>query len=206
MSVFDIPDKIRRRIARKPKSKIANAGRKSAAPENDESVRLNLGCGDKILSGYINVDVAPSRKGNNPDTICDIRNLSFADDHADEVMAIHVIEHFYQWEAQAVLAEWTRVLKPGGKLVLECPNILSAAESLLKGSDAARPGKEGKMSMWVLYGDPAWQDPLMCHKWGYTPKSLSDVLKEAGLDRVGQEPAQFKQREPRDMRMVGYKK
>ncbi|MCZ6887001.1 MAG: hypothetical protein O7H39_00795 [Gammaproteobacteria bacterium] len=62
------------------------------------------------------------------------------------------------------------------------------------------------MSMWVLYGDPGWQDPLMCHKWGYTPESLSDVLKEAGLDRVSQEPAQFKQREPRDMRMVGYKK
>ena len=47
---------------------------------------------------------------------------------------------------------------------------------------------------------------LIMGHWGYTPKSLSDVLKEAGLGRVSQEPAQFKQREPRDMRMVGYKK
>ena len=59
--------------------------------------------------------------------------------------------------------------------------------------------------MWVLYGDPAWKDPLMMHRWGYTPESLKRVLSEAGLVDVRQEPAQFKLREPRDMRVVGVK-
>jgi hypothetical protein len=59
--------------------------------------------------------------------------------------------------------------------------------------------------MWVLYGDPSWRDPLMVHRWGYTPESLAEIMRQAGLIDVRQEPAQFKLREPRDMRMVGMK-
>jgi len=59
--------------------------------------------------------------------------------------------------------------------------------------------------MWVFYGDPRWRDPLMVHRWGYTPRSLAQVMGEAGLTTLRQEPAQFKLREPRDMRMVGIK-
>ena len=38
-------------------------------------VRLNLGCGDKILEGYINVDVVAERAGGIPDVHCDVRDL-----------------------------------------------------------------------------------------------------------------------------------
>jgi hypothetical protein len=57
----------------------------------------------------------------------------------------------------------------------------------------------------VFYGDPSWRDPLMVHRWGYTPRSLAAVMAEAGLVNIRQEPAQFKLREPRDMRVVGEK-
>ena len=45
----------------------------------------------------------------------------------------------------------------------------------------------------------------MVHRWGYTPRSLAYVMHEAGLVNLRQEPAQFKLREPRDMRIVGEK-
>jgi len=45
----------------------------------------------------------------------------------------------------------------------------------------------------------------MVHRWGYTPQSLSRLLTEAGLVNARQEPAQFKLREPRDMRIVAEK-
>jgi len=45
----------------------------------------------------------------------------------------------------------------------------------------------------------------MVHRWGYTPQSLTALMIEAGLVKIRQEPAQFKLREPRDMRMVGEK-
>lgn len=173
----------------------------------DRPVRLNLGCGDMPLPGYINVDVAVERAGKQPDVCADVRDLSvFPDGYADEIMAIHVIEHFYRWEVVDLLKEWVRVLKPGGRLVLECPNLLAACEALLKNPEqAAGPGVEGNRTMWCFYGDPAWKDPLMCHRWLYTPQSLGQVMAEAGLGELRQEPAWFKAREPRDMRIVGVK-
>lgn len=91
-------------------------------------------------------------------------------------------------------------------MFLECPNLLTAAQELLQNPDlAAGPGAEGQRSMWVFYGDPSWKDPYMIHRWGYSPRSLGQVMHEAGLVNLRQDPAQFKLREPRDMRLVGEK-
>lgn len=170
-------------------------------------IKLNLGCGDKILPGYLNVDVAQERAGRQPDILCDIRNLiAFDDDYADEILAVHVVEHFWRWEVVDLLREWVRVLKPGARMILECPNLVAACEEFLKDPDQySQPDQNGQRTMWVFYGDPAWKDPLMNHRWGYTPHSLAQVMHEAGLTNVKQEPAEYKLREPRDMRVTGEK-
>lgn len=100
----------------------------------DSQVKLNLGCGDKILEGYTNVDVASERAGILPDIVCDIRNLDkFSDNFADEILAVHVVEHFWRWEVADILREWVRVLKPGGKMILECPNLKSRLRRIFTG-------------------------------------------------------------------------
>lgn len=177
-----------------------------AVPER-ALVRLNLGCGDKILPGYVNVDVVEARAGRSPDVLCDLHDLSvFPDNHADEIMAIHVVEHFWRWEVEDILREWMRVLKPGGRMILECPNLVSACEEFLKNPDIySREGKDGQRTMWVFYGDPSWKDPYMIHRWGYTPTSLKNLMESIGLVGVRQEAAQYKLREPRDMRVTGIK-
>ena len=170
----------------------------------EAGLRLNLGCGDKILPGYVNVDVAFDRGGRRPDLVSDLHRLPLPDGCAEEILAVHVVEHFWRWEVVDVLREWVRLLKPGGRMILECPNLRSACEAFLadpeKGAD---PGPAGQRTMWVFYGDPRWQDPLMVHRWGYTPESLAQVMAEAGLSDIRQAPAQFKLREPRDMRLEG---
>lgn len=186
-------------------------GRQWAAALGDNtagSLRLNLGCGDKILPGYVNVDVVEVRAGKKPDVICDLHDLApFADSSADEILSVHVVEHFWRWEIRDVLREWIRVLKPGGRMVVECPNIKSACETILQDPEKfSRDDQHGQRTMWVFYGDPKWKDPLMIHRWGYTPESLRSLLAEVGLTQIRQEPAQFKLREPRDMRVVGTKR
>jgi SAM-dependent methyltransferase len=202
-------------IGIEPRPLVPNAPNNSDLNEHDArsrfyskgATRLNLGCGDKIIPGYINVDVAASRSGRQPDVICDLRNLSvFGADYAEEVLAVHVVEHFWRWEVEDILRGWVRVLKPGGRMILECPNLISACEEFLKDPvSRCRPSRDGQRTMWVFYGDPSWQDPLMVHRWAYTPDSLSELLGAVGLVDVRQEPAQYKLREPRDMRITGRK-
>jgi SAM-dependent methyltransferase len=185
-------------------SKLARGDAGPRGAENLSRTKLNLGCGDKILPGYTNVDISDSQA--KPDVVADLRKLPFPDDYADEVLSIHVIEHFYQWEVSALLAEWIRVLKPGGVLILECPNLLSAARFLLASEDSQNDlaGPSGQRSTWAFYGDPSWKEPLMCHRWGYTPQSLMLELCKAGLKGVQHQPARYKLPE-RDMRIVGFK-
>lgn len=147
-----------------------------------------------MLEGWINVDAVDRGQ----EITSDIRKLPFPDEYADEVMAIHVIEHFYVWEVFDVLKEWIRVLKPGGELIIECPNLMKAVEYMNNG--ITNP----QLTWWPLYGDPAHKDPLMCHKWGYTPASLAAVMKKMGLDPE-RKMAQYHLKERRDMRFVGKK-
>ena len=145
----------------------------------------------------MNVDFANKWAKNKPDLECDIRKLPYGNDCADEIIAIHVFEHFYLWEAPDVLIEWHRVLKPGGKLILELPCLNKVLFFLQQ--------KELILShtLFALYGDPQYGDPAMVHKWCYSKEHLS-ALMERLFKTVTVEAAQFHKPE-RDMRLVGVK-
>jgi hypothetical protein len=121
------------------------------------------------------------------------------DDFADELLAAHVIEHFHGWETAHVLAEWKRLLKPGGKLILELPNIEAAARNLLAGM---RP----QMWEFAFYGDHSHRDPYMCHKQGFTPSGIKCAVEGAGFVDVQILPPQTHGPRPnRDMRVEAVK-
>src|SRR6516162_1537826 len=56
-------------------------------------LKLNLGCGDKRIPGYINVD-----KFSNPDLKHDLETFPWPwpDDSVSEILLIHVLEHLGQ--------------------------------------------------------------------------------------------------------------
>lgn len=154
-------------------------------------VKLNLGCGHRKIEGYVGVDA--NAKTSACDLACDLRTLPHEDGSVEEIIAVHVIEHFYLWEVQPLLAEWRRVLAPGGKLILEQPDIAKAAMLYLR-----NPADKGYM--FAFYGDPGQRDERMCHHWGWTPATLGRELKLAGFRDPTHKPAQFKRPE-RDFRV-----
>lgn len=138
-------------------------------------LKLNVGCGYKIVDGWVNVDIKRDIKARrDPDIFADVRAIPLPNECASELMAIHVFEHFYLWEAPDLLKEWHRLLIPSGLLILEMPDVVKSAKNLIESSDE-------QFSMWGLYGDPRPKDPYMCHKWGWTFKTLSPLLLANGF-------------------------
>ncbi|MCB1836270.1 MAG: methyltransferase domain-containing protein [Alcanivoracaceae bacterium] len=159
-------------------------------------MRINVGCGRMVLDGWTNCDVQVSPKAPRPpEILCDAAAIPLKSEVADELMALHLIEHFYLWEVPAVLAEWRRLLKPGGRLILELPNLEAACRNLLA-------GRNDQVSMWPLYGDPGHEDPYMCHRWGYTPKTIKELLVRNAFSEVRiMPPKTHGRRVNRDMRV-----
>ena len=115
-------------------------------------------------------------------------------------MAIHVLEHFYEWEALDVLKEWRRILKPGGQLIVELPCMDKVFDYLVQCAAKKKP-VFAQMSWWALWGDPRYKSVEMTHKWGYSMQMLKTVLEQAGFTSVSITTPRYHLKQ-RDMRVV----
>jgi len=156
-------------------------------------LRLNLGSGKKRPQGYVNVDLP----GSGADVECDIRALPFADGAADEVMAIHVLEHIPVADVMGVVAEWARVLKVGGRMVLELPCREKVFGLIAQGVTDPR------LVLFPLYGDPRTHRTVAdVHRWLWSSVEVALLMRDAGLADVISEQPQFHV-PMRDMRITG---
>ncbi len=104
-------------------------------------LRLHLGCGEKYLQGYINIDFPPFEHAVmhvRADLYKDIRELVYPQDSVDEIRSHHVLEHFSRQEALRLLVLWRRWLKPSGLLRIETPDFESSAREYLAAPLARR--------------------------------------------------------------------
>lgn len=154
-------------------------------------MRLNVGCGGRRLPGYTGVDVTTRPAA---DIVAPAGAIPLPDGSCEEVMAIHLFEHLLPWEAPAVLAEWHRLLKPGGRLVLEMPDLRKCCENvltILAGGTILAGKHPNQAGMWGLYGDERLEDPYMLHRWGYTFQTIRPMLEAAGFREITEHPTVF---------------
>ena len=91
--------------------------------------RLNLGCGDKPLDGWTNVDGGDGEWYDAPPDERVIALDAFVamaalpSGSADFVYSEHFFEHFTVDEGRRLLAEWRRILKPGGVVRVVTPDL-----------------------------------------------------------------------------------
>ncbi len=108
--------------------------RRAGAWRDGTPLRLHLGCGERHLDGYVNVDLAPattSLMATCADVFGDVPRLRFPPGSVDEVRSHHMFEHFPRVEALALLIRWHEWLRPGGRLVVETPDLEGSARTLL---------------------------------------------------------------------------
>jgi SAM-dependent methyltransferase len=93
-------------------------------PLKTRSLRLDLGAGALSPPGFIPVG---------RDHGSEIFPLHYADGSVDEIRASHVLEHFPHGQVEAVIADWVRALKKGGKLRIAVPDFAKLAQGYLEG-------------------------------------------------------------------------
>ena len=163
-------------------------------------ILLDLGAGDKREPGWIHVDQVTRKEGvAAPEVVADIsKPLPFPDNYADEIRSIHVVEHMYRWEIESILTDWVRVLKPGGTMALECPDLTACMYFMMTTPENAQLGILG------VFGDPGYKEVAMTHKWCYTIGELAHIMTKAGLTNIVRETPKF-HIPKRDLRLVGTK-
>ena len=82
-------------------------------------MKLNVGCGNKKLKNWLNLDINPLFQ---PEIIRDLRRgLPWSNDVFDEIRAHHILEHFSGEDFIFIMNEFHRVLKPEGFVDIELP-------------------------------------------------------------------------------------
>lgn len=128
----------------------------------DGPVRLNLGSGTSPLAGWDNLDRADGRE---------VFPLPHADGSVAMVRASHILEHFSHRDTAAVLADWVRVLEPGGTLQIAVPDFEAISRAYLAGAPIPTEA-------YVMGGHVDANDH---HGAVFDRESLTTLLRDAGL-------------------------
>lgn len=180
-------------------------------------MRLNLGSGPRATPGWICIDRSPSillgripllkrllfglrlitREQAAPWDrgiyIHDIRKLPFRDVSVDVVYSSHALEHVYVREAQQVLRETYRVLKPGGIIRLALPDGESIARDLILATEAGDPDAGKRYNERLLTFPERRPDMSMkirsalgghVHRWQPTRSHVRQLMQDAGFRSV----------------------
>ncbi len=143
-------------------------------------MKLHLGCGQRYLEGYLNIDF-PSDKHtvqttNVADVHADLRSLCYHCATFDEIRLHHVFEHFPRPVASGLLASWHYWLIPDGILHLEVPDFNKTAAVIL---DPLASHREKAVAERHLYG--SHEAPWAAHCEGYTASMLEEMLEAFGF-------------------------
>ena len=143
--------------------------------------RVHLGCGDRYLPGYLNVDF-PAANGvasgaSHPDVEADIVDLHCAPGVLGEVRLHHVFEHFERAVALALLLRWHDWLAERGKLVIETPDFERCIDGF-----AARSFEEKSLLLRHIFGsqEASWAH----HLDGWSASRFAVVLPRLGYEQV----------------------
>lgn len=146
---------------------------------------LHAGCGNEPLPAWIGateevrLDID---KRCAPDVVASLSDLGEIGEF-DAVYCSHALEHLAPHEIERALLEFRRVLREGGSALLFVPDIedVKPTDAVLFVSPA------GPITgLDLLYGkrEMVEKSHHMSHRFGFTQKTLADMLNAAGFSRV----------------------
>lgn len=147
---------------------------------SQKELKLHLGCGTVLLPGYVNIDgYETERRGwteVRPDRILRVEELDYPADSVDEIYTAHTLEHLGATELKRALLCWHRVIRPGGRLIVEVPD----AEAIMRRLLRQRSEEAKDLYYYLLHGTQEFEGEF--HKGGFTYARLVRLLSAAGFE------------------------
>jgi hypothetical protein len=144
-------------------------------------LKLHLGCGEKYLEGYVNIDYPDTEQKvikTKADVFSDMRSLSYPENSVDEIRSHHLFEHFSRAEALKLITRWRSWLKPGGLLIIETPDFTSSAAMFLIATSMKR---RFQLARHIFGSEEAgWAT----HKDYWDGQKFTYVLKKFGFTKI----------------------
>jgi hypothetical protein len=167
-------------------------------PSTGEKTVLSIGAGGDLTvpeeyKGWKlhTLDIDPSVK---PDIIADGRDLSVIKDSSyDAIYCSHNIEHYPRHDIAKLLIGFKRVLKARGHVNILTPDLGAVMQRVVREGldidDTLYVSPSGPITVKdVIYGYGQQieksGDPFFEHKGGFTKKSLTKALKDAGFKNI----------------------
>ena len=136
-----------------------------------KKMKLHLGCGNRHLEGYVNIDF---RETPATDLVHDLsKRLPYPDKSVGLIESYHLIEHLSKEKAVRLIRECHRMLVPGCKIIIECPDLDQAIKDYLTGNE------ERLVS---IFGHQRGSGDA--HLWGYNFKRLKRLLERVGFKDI----------------------
>ncbi len=159
--------------------------------------RLEIGSGNRPLPGYEHLDINPDSP--DLDYCCSMDQIPVDDDSFDEISSIHSIEHIGWRKGLSTLKEWHRVLKPGGKLYIACPNLEFIMRAYLQNGalwyedfQRMHPDEKAHLGVGGIHSHTLWANFKLFssgdggdeHMACYDKYLLTALLREAGFQKI----------------------
>lgn len=142
--------------------------------------KLHLGCGQRYLEGYTNIDYPLSEHSTQSvsvaDELANILELRYPAGTIEEVRLHHVFEHVPRTHACALIAAWNGWLREGGLVRIEVPDLGRTARALLSPFTSQRRRMVAERHIFGSH-EAHWAN----HYEGYTSGLLSHLLESFGF-------------------------
>jgi hypothetical protein len=186
---------------------VRHAGRQFAALDGAKDLKLHLGCGSELKSGWLNVDlnlngtVPEIDPGLAPDTrfiLYDLRSgkLPLADESCSIVYSSHFLEHLEYRQGLRLMRDCHRVLQPQGTFRAGLPAFRQSFRKYVDGDHA-------HFNLYSIYDVRPELDPATTtlvdhinygvyqngeHKFIYDEEKICLVLRSIGFGSVSIAP------------------
>jgi hypothetical protein len=148
-------------------------------------MKLHLGCGQRYLDGYVNIDFPASEHTVQVESVADrhadLLSLTYPEGGIDEIRLHHVFEHFARHTACALVASWQSWLKDGGQLRIEVPDLTLTGLAALNPFASFRRRCVAERHLFGSH-EANWAS----HKEAYSAGQLSRLVQAFGfaIDRI----------------------